>query len=1482
MKNNNLRSVAVASLVMLLAACGGSETLEPAPSSDLAKRASGGTAALLSDPPADAHINGIWSDVHPWPLIAVHAVLMPDGRVASWGTNEVGKQTAFHIFDLWDPAAGLAAGHMTLPNATLTDIFCSSQLVLPNGGGVFVAGGDNWTGTGTTNTGNNNSNILDYSSNSLARGNNMNRARWYSSSTALINGEIYIQGGTGGTDRPEVRAADGTFRLLTGANTSGFDFMYPRNFVAPDGKIFGYDSAGRMYYIDTTGAGSVTQVGQFASAYRGNDASAAMFRPGRILQFGGNSNGAIVIDIPNATPEIPNPLPIVTTTQSMSSQRRLVTATILADGKVLATGGSQVWNQLTGVNNIAEIWNPDTGQWMRGASGVRARLYHSTALLLPDASVLVAGGGAPGPETNLNVEVYYPPYLFRPEGGLAPRPTIAAAPDSIEVGRTFTVDFANAASISRVTLVKTSSVTHSWNMEQRFVDLAFNTEGNRLWVQAPARAGEATPGYYLLFVIDGSGVPSVAKMVRVGIASNPNPGTMPTLVSIGNQTGLAANPVEIQVNASDPNGDTLRYSASGLPPGVTIDPLTGRISGTPTAIGNYSVVIAVSDGVNSATVSLIWSITGEAPLTLQPLPAPRPTLVDTQIAYEARANGINTRFRWSFGDGTLDSDWSASGAVAHQFTRPGTFYVTVTATDDRGQEQRSTFLQIVHRTLTPNRPNASSSVAYEQPTQGSARVWVVNQDNDSVTAFDAANGSRIAEIAVGAAPRTLAVAPDGTVWVANQQGASISVINPANLAVARTIALPRASQPYGIVMSPAGGFAYVSLGATGQLTKIDVATSATIATLAVGANPRHLSVAGDGGTVYVSRFITPPLPGEATATVATTSSGLPVGGQVVVINATGTMSVLKTIVLRHSDRPDFENQGRGLPNYLGAAALSPDGTQAWVPSKQDNILRGALRDGTGLNFQNTVRAISSRIDLATREEDHAARIDHDNASVASGAVYDPYGVFVFVSLETSREIAVIDAHGGSELLRVDAGFAPQGLAISADGTTLYVNNFMDRTLGVYDLRPLLTAGDVSLPTTATLPAVGIEKLSAQVLLGKKLFYDARDTRLARDRYMSCASCHNDGGHDGRTWDLTGFGEGLRNTVSLRGRAAGQGFLHWSNNFDELQDFEGQIRAFAGGSGLMSDADFGSGTRAQPLGDRKSGLSADLDALAAYVASLATFDYSPFRASGGGLPKAASQGKTLFRDLGCGSCHAGNTFTGSGVDTPIDIGTLKPASGQRLGGPLTGIDIPTLRDVWTTAPYLHDGSAATLEAAVRAHNGTTFSAASISDSDLSRVVAYLKAIGREEASAPMNAGSGAGLQGNYYNNVTLSGIPVMTRIEQLNFSWSSRSPGGGVNSNGFSVRWTGWIEAPAHGTYQFQTISDDGIRVWIGGNLVINNWTVHTSTTDTSANINLQAGQKVAIVVEYFDNTGSAVARLLWRTPGTTSFVNVPKDRQYAP
>ena len=133
---------------------------------------------------------------------------------------------------------------------------------------------------------------------------------------------------------------------------------------------------------------------------------------------------------------------------------------------------------------------------------------------------------------------------------------------------------------------------------------------------------------------------------------------------------------------------------------------------------------------------------------------------------------------------------------------------------------------------------------------------------------------------------------------------------------------------------------------------------------------------------------------------------------------------------------------------------------------------------------------------------------------------------------------------------------------------------------------------------------------------------------------------------------------------------------------------------------------------------------------------------------------------------------------------------------------------------------------------------------------------------------------------YYNNKTMTGTIRMTRVEAIDFNWGTARPGTNVNTNSFSVRWTGFVEAPATGTYTFQTITDDGGRLWVNGVQLINNWSDHSATTNTAGPINLVAGVRYAVTMEYYENGGSAVARLLWRSPGNTTFVPVPADRLF--
>ena len=589
----------------------------------------------------------------------------------------------------------------------------------------------------------------------------------------------------------------------------------------------------------------------------------------------------------------------------------------------------------------------------------------------------------------------------------------------------------------------------------------------------------------------------------------------------------------------------------------------------------------------------------------------------------------------------------------------------------------------------------STTLVTERDT-GSRRVWVVNPDNDSVTLVD--DGDVVVEVPVGDKPSAVAVNPvSGDVWVANKGDSTLNAIDPDTYQVVRTVTLPMASQPHGIVFRPGSHELYVALEALGQVLRLNVATDQTLGSAMLDGRVRHLAIDVGRDRVYATNFVTPFVPGEDGLSPDVQNAN----AEIFVLDA-ASLAHTSTVSLGYLNKGVSESSGPGLPNYLNAPVLSPDGSYAYVPSKQDNILSGGLRGGAGMTFDQTVRAVTSRVNLANLTENPGVRIDHDNASVATGAAFTGDGRYLFVALETSREVVVYDVISGFELTRLNTGRAPQGVALSPDGEVLYVHDFMDRALTTFDLKAILN-GDVSATVAVgSTSLVSQEALSPTVLLGKQLFYDAADDRLARDNYMSCASCHNDGGQDGRTWDLSTFGEGLRNTIGLLGRGSGHGRLHWTGNFDEVQDFENQIRSLAGGTGLLEDGDFA--VVEDPMGAPKQGYDAELDAVAAYVESLTAIPASPYY--DGNLSAAGQAGEGVFQREGCAGCHSGSEGTDSPSGVVHDVGTITAVTGNASGGPVYGLDTPTLNHLWATAPYLHDGSALTIAEAILRHSNVT--------------------------------------------------------------------------------------------------------------------------------------------------------------------------------
>jgi hypothetical protein len=448
--------------------------------------------------------SGQWTAPFDWPIVAINLNVMRTGEVISWDGPPANGGTSA---TLWNPTTG---AFTTVPNDA-SNMFCNGQTLLSDGRMLAAGGHADW-GVGITNT-----DIYDPISRLWTSLAPMNFPRWYPTLTTLPDGRVLS---VSGSDRcetcpvPTPEIYDPSTNVWTPFPNAPLSLpLYPFMFVLPDGRVLEAGSVSGPVVTEALDLNTMQWSVVDPNVVDGH--SAVMYQPGKIMKSGSGSvpgDGNVPAQPVTFVLDMTQPNPKWQQTASMNFPRAYHTLTTLPDGTVLATGGETTLDGQNYANAVlqAELWSPTSTTWTTLAPEQTGRLYHSTAVLLLDGRVLVAGSGRAGTAPELNAEIYSPPYLFH-----GPRPTISSAPTAVAYGNTFTVSTPDASSISSVALIKLSTTTHGFNNGQNFQNLGFQQLAGALRITAPANANLAPPGWYALYILNGNGVPSVAAVIQL-------------------------------------------------------------------------------------------------------------------------------------------------------------------------------------------------------------------------------------------------------------------------------------------------------------------------------------------------------------------------------------------------------------------------------------------------------------------------------------------------------------------------------------------------------------------------------------------------------------------------------------------------------------------------------------------------------------------------------------------------------------------------------------------------------------------------------------------------------------------------------------------------------------------------------------------------------------------------------------------------------
>ncbi|MBA3961932.1 MAG: DUF1929 domain-containing protein [Chthoniobacterales bacterium] len=552
----------------------------------------------------------------------IHVSLMHTGRIliVSGSEKESGNYTAGEFYG---GVLDLAASTLTVQEIPW-DVFCTGMSAMPDGRFVIIGGTQNYfpfEGLSLTT-------VFDPLTEKFAQVEDMAHGRWYGSSLTLTDGSVMAYSGQ--NENHEINKAVELYKAGIGWSAEYISplipSLYPRMHLLPDGDVFvsGTVPQSSLFHPSTKTWTTNVATTVLTQNRKGGSSVLLPLRPeagydGRVMILGGltpATKTCEIIDFAAATPAWRS-------TAAMMLPRIRLNAVLLPNGKVFASGGSFLDEDASTASLAAEIFDPVAETWTYAGTAVYPRLYHSSALLLPDATVWIAGSN-PMDTWEEHMEIYSPPYLFTTDanGNSIPavRPTITSVPAEVGYGASFALKTPDAANIRDVVLVRPGSSTHSFDFDQRVVGLTYTTLATQLKATTPPNGSIAPPGYYMVFIINQAGVPSVAKFVH--LSANPtNAGPKGTITApMGDLSIGEGDTINFSSTATDPNGTVASYKWV-FPGGV---PVTSSLQ-SPGAVrfdagGTYTVSMTALDdaGANdpSPPIRTITVTTNDVPLVV--------------------------------------------------------------------------------------------------------------------------------------------------------------------------------------------------------------------------------------------------------------------------------------------------------------------------------------------------------------------------------------------------------------------------------------------------------------------------------------------------------------------------------------------------------------------------------------------------------------------------------------------------------------------------------------------------------------------------------------------------------------------------------------------------------------------------------------------------------------------------------------------------